>query len=389
MKPRLLDLIVCPIDKTDLELIEWETRPVSLSSQDHERITDLNLNPALFSKEIVTAVLLNRARKILYPIYRGIPRLLVFSTKASLTFVEENAERIRRDCPGFTLPSATPMAGEETVLRTFSSEWVNYDWDGQSYWNVTPEIVYKSIRFMLGLEHRPVTNKLVLEVGTGVGGTANYMASSEGCELVGIDLSYAVESAYHHFGGNRFLHLIQASAFATPFRENTFDLVYSHGVLHHTFSTKIAFERISKLPKAGGRLYIWVYNPHSETRTWSRRIVMDMEKVIRPFCWRLPERLQTLALAPIIPLYFVHQNFYMKRDKSSEYIKYGWRHAMHAARDRFTPRYAHRHTEKEVYEWFREAGYTEIRSVGKTERPNFVPIHFVVGTAVEGIRHST
>ena len=27
MKQRLLDLLVCPIDKTPLELLEWETTP--------------------------------------------------------------------------------------------------------------------------------------------------------------------------------------------------------------------------------------------------------------------------------------------------------------------------------------------------------------------------
>jgi hypothetical protein len=46
------------------------------------------------------------------------------------------------------------MSGGETVLRTFSSEWLNYDWDGQAYWNYTSEVIYKGMDFMLDLVHR-------------------------------------------------------------------------------------------------------------------------------------------------------------------------------------------------------------------------------------------
>lgn len=385
MKLRVLDLLMCPIDKTRLELVEWESTLVDLSGEEISRVERMGLDPALFSKEVITGALLNRARKIFYPIDQGIPRMLVFPTGVARKFAEKHAERIASELSGFTLPHGTAMPGEETVLRTFSSEWVNYDWDGKSYWNSVPDVLYRSMNFMLDLDRRPVKDKLVLEVGIGIGGIADYLARREGCELVGIDLSYAVDPAYKHFGMNAFLHIVQASVFALPFRENTFDLVYSWGVLHHTYSTKAAFDLICKLPKTGGRLYVWVYNPFSEQRTLIRRAIMLMETVIRPLCWRVPESLQTVMLLPIIPLYLVHQNLYMRRG-SSGYIKYGWREAMHAARDRFTPRYAHRHTEEEVCSWFREAGYTELRCANERDRPDFVPVGLSLATAVDGVR---
>jgi SAM-dependent methyltransferase len=226
-----------------------------------------------------------------------------------------------------------------------------------------------------------------LEVGIGVGGIADHVARKEECELVGIDLSYAADSAYKHFGGRAFLHIVQASAFAPPFPENVFDLVYSQGVLHHTFSTKTAFEHICKLPKVGGRLYVWVYSEKDEQRTMIRRIIMLMETLIRPLCWRLPESLQTVTLLPIIPLYLIHQNL-QARCKAG-YVRFGWREAMHAARDRFTPRYVHRHTEEEICDWFRQAGYAELQCASKRDRPNFVPIPFVSATAVDGVRFRT
>jgi uncharacterized protein YbaR (Trm112 family)/SAM-dependent methyltransferase len=385
MKPRAIDLLVCPIDKTRLELVEWETSPVKLSGEEVGRVERLRLDPAQFSKETVTGVLLNRSRKVFYPIYEGVPRLLTFRTGVVEKFTNQHSERISRELPGFTMPHEAAMPGEQAVLRTFSSEWVNYDWNEQHYWNLTSDALYQCMKVMLDLGRKPVKEKLVLEVGIGIGGIADYMARKEECELMGIDLSYAVDPAYRHFGRNPFLHIVQASAFAPPFRENTFDFVYSQGVIHHTFSTKTAFKRICTLVKPSGRLYVWVYSPSNEKRTIVRRVIMFMENLIRPLCWRLPERLQSALLAPIVPLYLIHQNLFVRR-RGAAYVDYGWREAMHAARDRFTPRYIHRHTEEEVSAWFHEAGYTEIQYASKRELPHFLPLSFVRNTAVDGVR---
>jgi len=385
MKLRLLDLLVCPISRTRLELIEWEISAAHLSLEEVSRAERMGLNPDLFSREVVTGVLVNRARKIFYPIHHGVPRMLVFPNGVARDFGKKHSDRIARELPGFALPHELATPGEETVLRTFSTEWVNYDWDGQSYWNVRPERMYKTMDFMLDLDRRSVKDKLVLEVGIGIGGIANNIAQQKQCELIGIDLSYAVDAAYKHFGTNAFLHLVQASAFVPPFKENSFDLVYSWGVLHHTVCTKAAFNRICALPRIGGRLYVWVYSPSGERYSLARRLLMLTETGIRPLCSRLPEGLQTIVLLPFIPLYLLHQNVSVARTAPG-YIRYSWREAMHAARDRFTPRYAYRHTESEVCDWFLEAGYGELQRGSQRSYPDYVPASFSIATAVEGVK---
>jgi uncharacterized protein YbaR (Trm112 family)/SAM-dependent methyltransferase len=386
MKPRALDLLVCPIDKTPLEPVVWESIPVELSKDNIARIERLRLDPAKFSTEIKTGVLVNHARKIMYPIHAGIPRMLVFPTDVARKFSQQHAQRIARELPGLSTPQESGMPDEQTVLRTFSSEWVNHGWDEQSYWGVRPAALYESMKYLLDLPNRSVKEKLVLEVGIGVGGIADYMTREQECELVGVDLSYAVDPAYMHFGANVFLHIVQASAFHLPFRENSFDLVYSQGVLHHTFSTKTAFDRICKLPNHGGRLYVWLYNDNTDQLQLHRRVIPLMEKVIRPLCWRLPETLQTLTLLPIVLLYLAHQNLYKKRI-GSDYVSIGFRGALHAARDRFTPRYAHHHTEAEVSSWFSQAEYTEIQCASKRSLPDIPVVKaMALATVVDGIR---
>jgi uncharacterized protein YbaR (Trm112 family)/SAM-dependent methyltransferase len=385
MKQRLTEFLVCPEDKTPLRLQPWETRSVDLTTDDIARARGMNIAPASLASEIVTGVLVNDRRKIAYPVHGGVPRMLTYPTGVSRRFAEEHRERLARELAGYSLPAGKPPLGEETVLRTFSTEWVHYDWDGESYWNIDPKRMFASMRFMLDLAHHQINGKQVLEVGIGIGGIADYMARDEGAELVGVDLGYAVDAAYRNFGENRFLHIVQASAFQPPFKPDTFDLVYSQGVIHHTSSTKTAFDQVARLPKRGGRLYIWVYSPTSENRSPLRRALMMMENALRPLIWPLPEQLQRIALLPIVPLYLLHQNV-LVRGREDDFIRYGWREALHAARDRFTPRYAYRHSEEEVSSWFNAAGYHDLQIASRRARPAFVPPGFVVATAVDGVR---
>jgi SAM-dependent methyltransferase/uncharacterized protein YbaR (Trm112 family) len=388
MKPRLSDLILCPLDRSPLELREWVATPAMLTSAETARIRRLGLDIDKFSREIETGVLVNSKRKVFYPIYHGVPRMLTFPTDATRRFVKEHNDRLKEELYGFTLPDARAMPGEETVLRTFSTEWVNFSWNGDSYWGMTPEVLYDNMRFLLNLDENPVTDRLVLEIGIGIGGIADYMASKEGCELVGLDLSYAVDAAYGVFGKkNPFLHIIQASAFALPFPEKRFDFVYSQGVLHHTHDTRSAFERVSHMPRLGGRLYIWVYSHASEERTPIRRALMIMENVVRPLVWRIPETLQTLALLPIAPLYLLHQNLWVTRHHK-DFTKYSWSAAIHAARDRFTPRFAHRHSEAEVCSWFKQAGYSNLQCTSQRAHPERIQEALVGATSVDGTRQT-
>lgn len=385
MNQRLAELLVCPIDRTPLELVAWESGQRPLSDDTLLTARRLNIDPQALASEITTGVLVNRARGAFYPIYNGVPRLLVFPTALTRRFVTEFHERIDRDLPGYQLPNEAAEPGEADVLRSFSREWLSYDWDSRSYWDLTAEDLYRSTRFMLDLDRRPIRDQLVLEVGIGIGGIADHLVRREGCELVGTDLSYAVDAAYRSFGGNRLFHIVQASLFAPPFREDTFDLVFSHGVLHHTFSTKAAFEHICRLPKGQGRLYVWVYSWQQERRTPARRALMLLERLLRPLLWRLPESLQTVALLPLACVYLLEKHLPFRRAASAS-GKYGWREALHAVRDRFTPRYAHRHSDEEVTAWFGAAGYTDVQCVSQRQGPDFVPVHFLACAGVDGTR---
>ena len=384
MRRRLQSLLVCPIDRTPLELIAWDTRTRPLEPAERARAQAMHIDPATLEEDVQTGVLLNPARRIAYPIFEGVPRMLVFATGVSARFERELGGRLRAELPGYRLPALAPMPGEEDVLRTFSREWLDYQWDGRSYWNMTPEHTYRCMDRMLDLEARPVRHGRVLEAGIGIGGIADHVSRTQECELVGIDLSYAVDAARRHFGGNPFLHVVQASVFAPPFAEESFDFVYSQGVIHHTFSTRTAFQSLSRLTRRGGRLYVWVYSQEDEERSAVRRGLMLLERLLRPVCWRLPGPLQTAVLLPIVPLYLVHQN--LGSNGQAGAIRYGFNEAMHAARDRFTPRYVHRHSNDEVGSWFRDAGYRDIGFVTRRKLPEDFPPSFLHCTGVDGVR---
>ena len=94
--------------------------------------------------------------------------------------------------------------------------------------------------------------RLVLDAGVGAGRFAEVVANKGG-EVVGVDLSRAIDAAYENIGRRPNVHLVQADIMAMPFRDGTFDLAYSVGVLHHTPDPERAFGRVAAVRPQGRR----------------------------------------------------------------------------------------------------------------------------------------
>jgi SAM-dependent methyltransferase len=107
-------------------------------------------------------------------------------------------------------------------------------------------------------------NLRVLEIGCGLG-TDGAQFASAGADYTGIDLTdAAVELAKRHFELFKLPGTFRvADAERLDFPDNSFDLVYSHGVLHHTPDTAAAIREIHRVLRPGGRAVIMLYHRNS------------------------------------------------------------------------------------------------------------------------------
>jgi SAM-dependent methyltransferase len=101
----------------------------------------------------------------------------------------------------------------------------------------------------------------VLEVGCGLG-TDGAQFAEAGADYTGVDLTEAaVELARKRFELFDLPGQFQtADAENLPFPDESFDLVYSHGVLHHTPETGKAIQEIHRVLRPGGRAVVMLYH---------------------------------------------------------------------------------------------------------------------------------
>ena len=206
-----------------------------------------------------------------------------------------------------------------------------------------------------GFRPEELEGKKVLDVGCGMGRFAE-VVSAHGANVVGIDLSVAAEAAQRNLGGRPNTAFLQADVFKLPLRPESFDLIYSLGVLHHTPDTHAAFAQLPRLLRPGGRIAIWVYSKLRPVRYW-------VSDALRPLTSRMDEeRLLKLCkvavplgrlygtrpgrlLSPLLPV---------SRHPDPE-----WR--VLDTFDWYAPKYQWKYDWPEVESWFAQAGLEDVR----------------------------
>jgi SAM-dependent methyltransferase len=298
MKQSLLNIIVCPTCQLELSL--------TVQTQ--------------VGEEIETGSLSCRRCAEAYPIRHGIPRFVPTDDYVENFSFEWNLHRKTQ---------VDSIAGHHESHNTFVEK--------------------------TGFREDELKGRLVLDVGCGTG---RFMEVAAGCgaTVVGIDLSYAVDAAYVNMGNRPNINIIQANLFHLPFRRETFDAIYSIGVLHHTRNTREAFLQLPRLLKKNGTIAIWVY-------VWAGEYSQIVDR-IRRWTVKIPQRLLYVLCALWVPVYYAfHQTrwigkYVRKIPTSNQGRGFIW--DILDTFDNYSPLYQWKHTSQEVRGWFEEAGLDQL-----------------------------
>jgi ubiquinone/menaquinone biosynthesis C-methylase UbiE len=108
------------------------------------------------------------------------------------------------------------------------------------------------------------SGKLVLEVGCGAG-TDSAEFARNGASVISSDLTRTgAELTRDLLKENNLPYMVmQSDAKALPFKDDTFDCVYSFGVLHHFPEIESALAEIHRVLKPGGQVMVMLYHQDS------------------------------------------------------------------------------------------------------------------------------
>lgn len=243
----------------------------------------------------------------------------------------------------------------DKYVSSFSFEWSTHQetqLDSRSGKKESRKTFYEKTLF----DPKKIKNKAVLDVGCGSGRFAE-VATKAGAMVVAVDLSFAVDAARKNFLLKDPIEFIQADVFKLPFKKDSFDYIYSLGVLHHTPDTKKAFSGLVKFLKPGGRVAIWVY---------SRWMIGNLKTAdfLRRWTSRMDKRLLHLLSYVAVPYYYLTRipamgTLFAMLLPISPHPDPKWR--VLDTFDWYSPTYQWKHTTAEVYRWFTELKLTNIK----------------------------
>lgn len=120
----------------------------------------------------------------------------------------------------------------------------------------------KEPHILKNLDRIDFVGKKVLEIGLGQGADAEQI-ELRGAMYSGVDLTEEsvkrVKMRFSLLGRKGFERIEQASALDLPFADDSFDIVFSHGVLHHIPEIEKAQAEIARVLKRDGRLVVMLY----------------------------------------------------------------------------------------------------------------------------------
>jgi SAM-dependent methyltransferase len=315
MKEKLLDLLCCPTCGGDIRL--------SYAGKYED-------------KEILEGVLACRKCTREYKITRGVPRF------ADLDKIEQD---------------------KAETAENFGWQWTHFTQEDKKY-------AEQFLGWLQPVKPEFFKDKIVLEGGCGKGRHTSLAANWGAKEVVGIDLSAAVESAFQATRALPNAHIVQADIFRLPLKK-AFDYAFSVGVLHHTPDPKGAFCSLASKVKKDGAISAWVYG--AENNEWITKYVNPIRegftsKISQPALYQLSK-------LPTLGVFLASKLVYKPLDKTPlgkrlfyhEYLThlgaFGWREQHNIVFDHLVAPTAFYISRPEFEDWWKEIKAEDVQII--------------------------
>jgi ubiquinone/menaquinone biosynthesis C-methylase UbiE/uncharacterized protein YbaR (Trm112 family) len=312
MKRKLLDILACPVCEGYLR--------ITVSDEQNG--------------EIRSGTLLCSCGKR-YEIIQGIPRFVS---------VENYADSFGFQWNRFRLEQIDTSNQTNLSERRF---WNETDWNSE---------------YMRG--------KWILDAGCGAGRFLEIASRGE-AQVIGLDLSDAVDAAMETLNSRDNVHLVQASIYELPFKKERLDAIYCIGVIQHTPEPLKVFHSFARVLKKGGRLAVTIYEKKRFTllngkylirpflRNVPRDRLLDGLKLIMPILFAITTVVFKLPLAGKIARFILPVANYVDNKELTRAQRYQW--AIMDTFDMLSPAFDQPQTEKTVFATMTTCHFTEIR----------------------------
>jgi ubiquinone/menaquinone biosynthesis C-methylase UbiE len=242
---------------------------------------------------------------------------------------------------------------EDAYTRSFSYEWERHS---KTMFDAAGRRSGEESLKKFLLSPDLIRGKHVLDAGCGTGRFSDVFNNWGAAHVTAVDLSQSVEVARENLAGRQNITFVQGDLMRLPFPRQSFDVILSWGVLHHTPNCAAAFRELATYLKPGGILAVYIYGKSKGTR---RRMISFYRNVTIHIPHPILYRLCYLS----VPLYYIYKiplignllRFLVpasrQRDPQERILD---------TFDEYSPRFASRHAFPEVYRWFLEAGMRDI-----------------------------
>lgn len=314
--------------------------------------------------EIITGELRSESGNV-YPVIDGIPR-----------FVSAEHYSVGGETEGVSKAVQTSRSfgkkwNEESLSKELEEEGIIDDLKLQLYsmLDCKSDDEYKELMGSTGL---------CLNAGCGTAWSEEFFNTNRETVRLGMDLSLSVETAFSRTRKMENVHIVQGDILNPPFEKESFDIVFSDGVVHHTPDPGGAVLTLCNLLKTGGVLGLYIYCVKPFLRELAdekiREITtrMDYEE-----CLEFSRRMTSLGKSLVglegeveieedIPLLgikkgrynpqrFIYDHFlkcFYSQTRSRDYsdlVNVDWYHPAHASH----------HTREEIEGWLSEGNMTD------------------------------